>query len=458
MTVAGPRWIRTSFLDPSPDDGPQLRTSGAAPAGTIRRVPIAATSAADDPPAADRCPGVLRLNPSADGYLARVRIPGGFLHGDQLLGLLEAARELGDGRLELTSRGNLQIRALGPDDGEALFAALQRIGLDPSATHDQVRNIVASPLAGPADGVDPRGLVEALDAAIRSDDRLVDLSGRFLFGVDDGSGDIAAMRPDVLAVLGGAGPAAAGPAARVNGMPIEAGAARIAEAMIAVALAFLDERAARSSAAWRIAGLPDDPGRPAGPDAVRLRAARRLGLPEEPAAGSPAADPPGPVGVPCAPGWHARADGGSALVAAVPLGRLDRSQAQALAALSGPRGLRITPWRSVVIPDAQPAAAAAARAAGLGIDADSPWALVSACAGRPGCASALADVQSDARAALSRFGARRVHWSGCARRCGRSAATEVDVIATESGYLIETAALIQTAALAAPDRQGDADA
>jgi precorrin-3B synthase len=64
---------------------------------------------------------------------------------------------------------------------------------------------------------------------------------------------------------------------------------------------------------------------------------------------------------------------------------------------------------------------------------------VTACAGRPGCAKALADVQSDARAALDRWPGRAVHWSGCERRCGRSTRTEVDVVATGSGYRIEGA-------------------
>lgn len=405
-------------------------------------MPAAAVRSAAAPPDADRCPGVLRLTESADGFLARIRVPGGLLLADQLLGLARAAEQLGDGRLELTSRGNVQIRGLRRDDGEMLFAALERIGLDPSDTHDQVRNIVASPLAGLVDADDLARVVRALDDAIRADERLPDLSGRFLFGLDRGAGDIAAMRPDVLAVLEDGG------FARVNGLRIGSSAPDIVRAMIQCAHAFLDERAAQSSGAWRVSGLAD------GPAAVRRRLAQRLGLPEVLDAAGDDGDHALPAGGPCPAGLAVQRGGGVALVVAVPLGRLDGRTAAVLASLAGPRGMRVTPWRTVVIPDADPnTAPEAARAVGLGVDDDTPWALVSACAGRPGCASALADVQLDARAALTRFGARRVHWSGCARRCGRPASTEVDVVATESGYQVDA-----TASARADHGRGSADA
>ena len=76
-------------------------------------------------------------------------------------------------------------------------------------------------------------------------------------------------------------------------------------------------------------------------------------------------------------------------------------------------------------------------AVGFGVDAASPWLRVTACAGRPGCASALADVQADAAAFAARWPDRIVHVSGCARHCGRPAATQVDVTATSEGYQVD---------------------
>ncbi len=121
-----------------------------------------------------------------------------------------------------------------------------------------------------------------------------------------------------------------------------------------------------------------------------------------------------------------------------PLGRLTAAQVTWLAARAARRPARITPWRSVVLPDQPDAEGALREAAGLGfgVDEGSPWLRVTACAGRPGCASALADVQADAAGFAARWPGRIMHVSGCARHCGRPAATEIDVTATSEGYQV----------------------
>ena len=81
--------------------------------------------------------------------------------------------------------------------------------------------------------------------------------------------------------------------------------------------------------------------------------------------------------------------------------------------------------------------AAELAAAGLLVE-PGPAADVSACAGRPGCAKALADVRADALAALSRLPGGRVHVSGCERRCGAPRAAHVDAVALAGGgYLVD---------------------
>jgi len=368
----------------------------------------------------DLCPGALTVHQAADGGLARVRLPGGTLMPAQLHTLAAAAAELGDGRLELTSRGNVQIRALSGGRDVELGERLAEAGLLPSPTHERVRNIVASPLSGiDGHGADLSGLVAELDRELCARPGLAKLPSRFLFALDDGRGDVARLGADVT-MIAGTGPVWVGGLEMAPDLAVRV--------MLAIAETFLAERAAQASQAWRMTELAG------GIAAVVERAMVLLGASDL----RPAADPTPPVAPGEPAGVIAQRDGLFALSVLAPLGRLSAAQAHLLADHSGARGLRITPWRSVVLRDLADAGApaGAAAAAGLGVDASSRWYRVSACTGRPGCAKALADVQADAAAATGRWPGRQVHWSGCAHRCGRPHDTEVDIIATDEGYAI----------------------
>ncbi len=381
---------------------------------------------------------MLRLAEAADGYLARIRLPGGLIGAGQLRVLARLAAELGDGRAELTSRGNVQLRGLAADAAEPLTAQLAAAGLFPSPEHDRVRNVLASPLAGLDGGPDLTAIVRALDTALCARPRLAELPGRFLFAVDDGRGDVAGLSADVVAQLRADGPVVNGLAVRGNGRD-DAGADQVAAAdvvavMLACAEAFLDLQAAEGGAAWRIRDLTD------GAERVRVAVAARLGLTAASPPPSTSLAPAGSDGstAPTVPDDRPVGVVGTAAVLLAPLGRLTAAQLTWLADRAGERPARVTPWRSVVLPDLPDAAGLIRDAAdlGFGVDATSPWLRVTACAGRPGCASALADVQADAAAFAARWPDRIVHVSGCARHCGRPAATQVDVTATSEGYQV----------------------
>ncbi|WP_347057006.1 precorrin-3B synthase [Blastococcus sp. HT6-30] len=373
---------------------------------------------------ADACPGALQTHPAADGALARVRVPGGVLTTAQLRVLTTAAGELGDGALELTSRGNVQLRGLArgsePELGERLAAA----GLLPSPTHETARNVLASVLSGRSGGlVDARPWVPAFDAGLCADPALAQLPGRFLAAFDDGRGDVAgqgadvtvlALAPDAVALL------LAGADSGVRARPEDA-----VDLALAATRAFVAERAAQGGTAWRLAELAGGAERVAA--ALRGPRAERVPAPSAPRTG-----PAGPV---------AQDDGRTALVAVVPLGRLTAGQAAVLADV-GPSELQLTPWRSVVVPDlADGSASDALAAAGLVLEPGSPWLHVTSCAGLPGCAKSRADVRADAEAAVAAgtlpAGGARQHWAGCERRCGRPAGGVVDVVATGSGYRVD---------------------
>jgi precorrin-3B synthase len=403
---------------------------------SIRAVPIPSVRAD-----ADACPGALRLHAAADGSLARVRVPGGRMTGAQLTAVHELAARWGDGHVELTSRANLQLRGLREAPVEELAARLRAAGLLPSETHELVRNIAASPLAG--------GLpVRALDEALCADPSLAELPGRFLLALDGGEGDVA-FGADVAA-LPLAGEVAiifAGVDAGLRVPPAE-----VVPALLAAAHAFLEERAAQTSSAsagarsdripgprvggsavgrqrvaWRVRELADGPARVAARTAAAL--GRTLGEPAE--LHRPALREP--IGV------VEQADGTVAVGALVPLGRLSDVQLEVLEAAES---LIFTPWRGVVLPGLAPQAAgswpAALAGAGLEVEPGSRWAGVTACAGRPGCAKSLADVRADADAATVAGEGLPVHWVGCARGCGSPAGPHVRVEATGEGYEVRS--------------------
>ncbi|MFC6020791.1 precorrin-3B synthase [Plantactinospora solaniradicis] len=395
----------------------------------------------------DRCPGALRAHQAADGLLVRVRLPGGQLRPAQLRVLADVATTDGDGTLELTSRANLQIRGLADDD--AVRRAAERIataGLLPAPTHERVRNVLASPLSGRDGGgrLDVRPLVRDLDAALRAAADLASLSGRFLFALDDGRYDVAALGADLCWVAGEDTLRLAG-----TDTGLRAGPETAVELLIEAARAFLRVRGDRRDL-WRLADLPDGP--------AQVTAALGRPVPASDAASPQAGEAPAAVGGEAAPTVGVRPDG--LVVAGVRLGRLTATQAGVLAELAGTDEIIITPWRSVVLDSARPDTVGRLVTAGLLVEPSSPWLGVTACTGRPGCASALADVRQDLTDALaescSRSVARSAHGAtgaevpaavdgrtlpvhvvGCDRCCGRPAGPAVLAVATGSGYRIE---------------------
>ncbi|MFD5183806.1 precorrin-3B synthase [Streptomyces sp. NPDC058372] len=387
------------------------------------------------PAPGDACPGALRLHEAADGHLARIRIPGGLIPAEAATALARAAEELGDGNLDLTSRGNVQLRGLPADAGTELAARLTEAGLLPAPSHERMRNIVASPLSGLDDTghVDVTALVTRLDAVLCADPATAALSGRFLFGFDDGRGDTAALDADVTMLATPDGDLALtlpGVAGSLRVPPGQAPAAAHAAALL-----FLDAARASTARAWRVVELP--PAQALSTATLTELAARVPG-----ARTAPAPETPAPSGGP-RPGPTPPREGRSALHALAPLGRLTTAQWRELADLAAAHGsgtLRATPWRGIVVPGLTPARAAQAAAdlarAGLVTGAASPWEGVGACTGRPGCVKSLADVRADARAALDAApGGLPVYWSGCERRCGHPRGTAwVDAVATGAGY------------------------
>ncbi len=357
----------------------------------------------------DACPGTLQVHMASDGALARVRLPGGMITAAQLATLADVSTEFGSGTLELTSRGNLQLRGITDVTAvaEAIAPLLVGAGLLPSQTHERVRSIVASPLSGRAGGrADVRAWVSELDAAICAEPRLAEMGGRFWFSLDDGRADVSGLGADVgvhvlddgLALL---------LVGRDTGIRLAAG--DVARSLVAIAARFIETR----GNAWRVKELAD---------VAALWPGASLG-----AGFAPVTKPP--------VGWIRQDDGRVALGAAVPLGVLPARVAKYVAAVGAP--LVITPWRSVLVCDlSEEVADVTLRVLaplGLIFDENSPWLNVSACTGSPGCAHSAADVRADAMLALDADPAVHRHFVGCERACGSPPTGQV-LVATGQGY------------------------
>jgi precorrin-3B synthase len=362
----------------------------------------------------DACPGALQVHQAADGALARVRLPGGMITPRQLEAVAHAANAWGSPAMELTSRGNIQIRGI--TDTAKIADAIAAVGLLPSESHELVRNIVASPLSGRSGGTaDVRGLVAALDSEIQAEPELAGLPGRFLFGIDDGHGDISGLAADVgVHVLDES--TALLLAGRDTGARLAM--SDVVPVLVSIAGRFADTR----GKAWRIAEL-SDPTHLLG-DLVPTA---------EPGETWPPVTRP-PVG------WIPQDDGRVTLGAGVPLGVLQARVAEYLAAIDAP--MVVTPWRSVLVFDLDDGVADAALRVlapmGLVFDENSPWLSVSACTGSPGCEHSLADVRADAAAAVDEPTSGHRHFVGCERACGSPAAGEV-LVATGDGYRLRIA-------------------
>ncbi len=110
------------------------------------------------------CPGALTPMPTGDGLLARIRASAGRLSLEQAEGVADCARACGNGAIEITSRGNLQLRGIFEAALPELRERLFRLGLiDADPELERARNIVASPLADldPEAARDPAPIVTA---------------------------------------------------------------------------------------------------------------------------------------------------------------------------------------------------------------------------------------------------------------------------------------------------------
>ena len=389
------------------------------------------------------CPGVLHAVQAKDGLLIRIRVPGGLIEANQLRTVANLSHNFADGTIEITSRANLQLRAIRNQNLPNIIESISLAGLLPSPQHDRVRNIVTSPIAG-LDGeelLDSRPLIRELDRQLRAKPIFANLHPKFSFAIHGGPSrfsrdldDIAIEAVDINSApqfhlsIGGLS----------SGLIVNRSDAiecMLAIAQMCIRLANECSIPVRAKAVMRI------------PDAKKqvADALSHLLTP------SPMAPPShtvneAPLGV-----YPTPQDGRVSIIPSVPLGRLNPEQARYLADASKEweGDLRLAPWRGVVLGSIPESAAdhivGHLCAMGLSCEGRDGFQGIAACAGITGCEASLADVRADAGSLAKRlFGHAvpfgwTVNLSGCDKQCARRQGATAELIAGPSGYTLNIA-------------------
>jgi precorrin-3B synthase len=373
------------------------------------------------------CPGLTAPMLTGDGLLVRFA-PADHIALDAFIALCAAARRHGNGTLEITARGSLQVRGLSSRSAPAFALAVGALAI---AAVDGV-SVIADPLADDPDAlIDATSLATMVRRAI-ADARLA-LAAKVCVIIDGGGrlhldGLAADLRlraigskeaTRLLVSLGGDA-ASATPLG-----PIRLHA--LADAVVRL----LGVIASQGRAA-RAADILRDGGR----ERFRLAIANDLDL-------SRGSSPPLPPRAPAEViDSHPLRDGSVALGIALAFGHAHADALVQLARVAGAHGVRsvrLAPGRALLLLGVAPenAAALAANAERLGfiVRAHDPRRRIVACPGAPACASGLIAARALA-AEIARHLAPSgdtVHISGCAKGCAHPAAAALTVVGSERG-------------------------
>jgi precorrin-3B synthase len=369
------------------------------------------------------CPGLSQPMPTGDGLLARITPTGATISCAAFAALCAAARSCGNGIIEVTSRGSIQIRGLTEASSRRLAAAVGRI----EGPFCEGPAVLSNALSGldPEEVLDATAIAAELRRALAAAAFSADIAPKISIALDGGGAlhlDTVAADVRLRAAPGGtclhlavAGDAES--ATPLGTIMIEHTVEAAVDIVGVVAAAGPTARArdilvASGAAAFR-----------------RAIADRLLELPR-PRRRSPAE----PIGT------HALRDGNVAIGLGLAFGHADATALGELAraaAASGAAGFRTAPAYALLImglpPDGAAPLADIAQRLGFVVGAADPRRLVVACAGAPICAAAEIATRTLAQTlaadvAIPGAGAPMLHLSGCAKGCACARSTPLTVV------------------------------
>jgi precorrin-3B synthase len=376
------------------------------------------------------CPGLSAPMATGDGLLVRL-LPIGTIAPDAFVALCAAARQHGNGIIEVTSRGSIQIRGLSAASAPRFAAAIAALGI---AAADGIQ-VLTDPLAGldPEQIIDAGALAADLRRALAHSSLAQRLSAKVSVVIDGGGslsldGIAADVRVRAVAVDGVAALCVSVGGDGQNAVPLgwvaDQHGVEVTIRLLEVLAQRGRVRAREVLAAEGIAAF-----RYAVEDLLITADGRRD-------SGNRRKEPLG---------QHGLRDDTFAYGVGLAFGHADSTSLQRLsetAEAAGASGMRAAPGRVLIIigltQQTSSQFAAAAEALGFIVRSDDPRRHVVACAGAPICASAdiaaraLAP-QIAAAAAPHLDGSFKIHISGCAKGCAHPAPAALTVVGTSSG-------------------------
>ena len=376
------------------------------------------------------CPGLSAPMPTGDGLLARL-LPTGTIPLDAFRALCAAAREHGNGIIEITARGSIQVRGLSAASAVRFAAAIARLDI---AASDTIQ-VLSNPLAGldPEEILDASEIAAALRRALAKTPLPRHLAPKVSVIVDGGGAPglghlVADVRlragrsnDQVVFHIGVAGD-------QTTAMSL--GVVALDHAIEAV-LHLLDVIARSGHAARARDLVAADAG-----DAFRAAIADFLMSDALPPGVQKSSEPVGS---------YPLRDGTFACGFGLAFGHATAASLEELtgaAAAQGAAGLRTAPGRALLIlglaHHAAASMAAVAERLGFVVHADDARRSVFACAGAPICSSAhiaaRAMAPRVAEIAASRLGTDfDIHISGCAKGCAHSKQAALTIVGTANG-------------------------
>ncbi|MBR0687839.1 NirA family protein [Bradyrhizobium manausense] len=393
-------------------------------------------------------------------YMCRARVPNGSVKHWQFAELANLTERYGNGKVQISTRANLQIRDVQSKDTITVIQAYQEIGLTGLASGaDNVRNVIGNPAAGidPQELLDTRPYGKELHFQLLSDRSLSGIPRKFNVAFDGGGiiplveegNDVAfvatsikggfGVEPGIWFRLWIGGVPPHNIFAKDSGIIVRPSDA--AKLSVAIVRVFIDygNRAARNKA--RLKYLLDEIGPQKFFELVEERYGNKLTrVSADAISDRPPADRTAHIGV-----RPQKQAGLNWIGVAMPLGMMTSEQVRGLAKLAhdlGDGDIRTTIWQNLLVSGIAdhnvPLATAAIEALGLAVKASPIRTGLVACTGTLGCKYANTATKRHALEIASWCEARvaidtplNIHVTGCPNSCAQAGISDIGLLGTK---------------------------